>query len=52
MIDDENLFCPVDDDDIQNGSRDPIELKPQKSNEDAFFILPERKEVLESILFI
>lgn len=52
LIPDENLFYPVDDDDIQNGSRDPIELKPQKSNEDAFFILPERKEVLESILFI
>ena len=52
LIPDEHLFFPVDDDDIQNGSRDPIELKPLKSNEDAFFILPEKEEVLRSILFI
>jgi hypothetical protein len=42
----------VDDDDIQSGTRDVIELKPHQSNEDAFFIMPERKVVFNSILFI
>ena len=42
----------MDDDDLQSGTRDPIELKPARSNEDAFFIIPEEKPVLESILFI
>ena len=37
----DNLFNEVDDEDIQNGTRDAIELKPARSNEDAFFILPE-----------
>lgn len=50
--DDEHLFWPVDDDDIQSGTRDAIELKPARSNEDAFFILPETQGVLQSILFI
>jgi hypothetical protein len=48
----DSLFYPVDDDDIQSGSKDAIELKPAKSNEDAFFIIPEKPEVLKSILFI
>jgi hypothetical protein len=42
----------VDDDDIQSGSRDAIELKPARSNEDAFFMIPENPSVLQSILFI
>lgn len=37
----EILYTPVDVDDIQSGTRDAIELKPAKSNEDAFFIIPE-----------
>ena len=37
----DSLFYPVDDDDIQSGTRDAIELKPARSNEDAFFIIPE-----------
>ena len=50
--DDEHLFWPVDDDDIQSGTMDAIELKPARSNEDAFFIIPETQGVLQSILFI
>jgi len=42
----------VDIDDIQSGSRDAVELTPARSNEDAFFIIPEQKSVLNSILFI
>lgn len=40
--DTDTLYHPVDDDDIQIGTRDAIELKPQNSNEDAFFIMPEK----------
>lgn len=50
--DSETLYQPVDDDDIQIGTRDAIELKPARSNEDAFFIIPEKTETLQSILFI
>ena len=42
----------VDDDDIQSGTREAIELKPEKSNENAFFIIPENKSMLQNILFI
>lgn len=48
----DRLYWPVDDDDIQAGSRDAVELKPTRSNEDAFFIIPEDPSVLRSILFI
>jgi hypothetical protein len=48
----DSLFYPVDEEDIQSGSRDAIELKPQRSNEDAFFIIPENPQVLKSILFV
>jgi len=48
----EKLFNEVDDEDITSGSRDAIELKPARSNEDAFFILPEGTAMVESILFI
>ena len=48
----EKLFCEVDDDDIQSGSRDAIELKPARSNEDAFFIIPESVTMVQNILFI
>lgn len=48
----DSLYNPLDDDDIQSGSRDAIELKPARSNEDAFFIIPENPETLKSILFI
>jgi len=51
-IGNDKLFWPVDDDDLQSGTRDAIELKPARSNEDAFFIIPERQSVLENILFI
>ena len=37
---------------MSSGTRDPIELKPARSHEDAFFIIPEEKSVLDSILFI
>lgn len=46
------FYFPVDDDDIQSGLRVAIELKPGGSNEDAFFILPEKQAVLQSIMFI
>ena len=46
------LYSPVDIDDIQSGTRDAIELKPAKSNEDAFFIIPENEAYLQNILFI
>lgn len=48
----EVLYQPVDDDDIQSGSRDAIELKPARSNEDAFFIINEDDNVLQNILII
>lgn len=48
----ERLFNEVDDEDIQSGTRDAIELKPARSNEDAFFILPESITMVENILFI
>ena len=48
----DSLFYPVDDDDIQSGTSDAIELKPARSNEDAFFIIPENPQVLQCILFI
>jgi hypothetical protein len=48
----EILYMPVDVDDIQSGTRDAIELKPAKSNEDAFFIIPENEDTLMNILFI
>jgi len=48
----EKLFWPVDDGDIYNGSRDAIELKPARSNEDAFFLVPENNKTLACILFI
>jgi hypothetical protein len=48
----DRLYWPVDDDDIQAGSRDAVELKPSRSNEDAFFVIPENPSVLQSILFI
>jgi len=46
------LYWPVDEDDIQSGSRDAIELKPARSNEDAFFVHPENQKRLQNILFI
>ena len=49
---DDTLYMPVDVDDIQSGTRDAIELKPAKSNEDAFFIIPEKDAYLQNILFI
>lgn len=48
----EVLYVPVERDDIISGTRDAIELKPIMSNEDAFFMIPETEEVLQSILFI
>lgn len=51
MIDDK-YYLPVDDDDIQCGTRDAIDLKATRSNENAFFIIPESKAVLQNILFI
>lgn len=42
----EKLYCEVDDDDIQSGTRDAIELKPSRSNEDAFFIMPENVKLI------
>lgn len=49
---DDILFQVVDPDDIQNGTRDAVELKPERSNEDAFFLIPEKKGTLDSIFFI
>lgn len=46
------MYYQVEADDIQSGSRDAIELKPARSNEDAFFINPENPSVLRDILFI
>ena len=46
------LFWPVDDDDIQSGTREVIVMKPLKTNENAFFIIPEEQGILKSILFI
>ena len=42
----------MDDDDIQCGTRNVIDLKATRSNENAFFINPEQKSVLQNILFI
>jgi hypothetical protein len=42
----EQLYVPVDRDDIISGTRDAVELKPIMSNEDAFFMIPETEEVL------
>ena len=46
------MFWSVDDDDIQSGTRDAIELKPSRSNEDAFFIIPEDENIIKNILFV
>lgn len=48
----EQLYCEVDDDDIQTGSRDAVELKPGRTNDDAFFIIPEDDEIIKNLLFI
>ena len=48
----EKLYCEVDDDDIQSGTRDAIELKPSRSNEDAFFMMPEGSGMIQNICFI
>lgn len=52
MIPEPCYYLPVDDDDIQCGTRDAIDLKATRSNENAFFINPEQKSVLQNILFI
>lgn len=51
-VEEEKYYLPVDDDDIQCGTRDAIDLKATRSNENAFFINPEQKSVLQNILFI
>lgn len=47
-----SLYQPVGDEDIQTGTRDAIELKQDKLNEDAYFVIPEPRGSISDILFI